>query len=209
MKIYTLTLGELSTNCYIVASNDNNAVLIDPADDAEKIISVLQEESLKLKKILLTHGHFDHIMAVADIIKKINVPVYIHVMDKIKLTSITENLHAYFPISTPFNEVNRSENLNDGDVIVQDELNFQVLHTPGHSTGSVCYICDDSIFSGDTLFEGSIGRTDPPHGNYSDIIKSLGIINKLEGDYKVYPGHGNSTTLDNERKNNIFLTDLY
>ena len=77
MKIYTLTLGELSTNCYIVASNDNNAVLIDPADDAEKIISVLQEKSLKLKKILLTHGHFDHIMAVADIIKKINVPVYI------------------------------------------------------------------------------------------------------------------------------------
>ena len=208
MKIYTLSLGELSTNCYIVASNENNAVLIDPGANAEKIIELLQEKGVILKKILLTHGHFDHIMAVADIIKKINVPVYIHVMDKLKLTSITENLYAYFPVSEPFNEINHSENLNDGDIIVQDELRFHVMHTPGHSSGSVCYICDDVIFSGDTLFKGSIGRTDPPHGSYSDIIKSLEIINKLEGDYKVYPGHGNSTTLDNERQYNIFLADF-
>ena len=104
-----------------------------------------------------------------------------------------------------FNPVTKFTEVKDGDTITQDELTFKVLHTPGHSAGSVCYICDDVIFSGDTLFCGSMGRTDFEDGSSEEILKSLKKLANLKGDYKVYPGHFQSTTLEAERKNNPYM----
>ena len=208
MNISTLCLGELGTNCYVIETDEKNAVLIDPASDSKEIIYTLKSKGLELKKILITHGHFDHMMAVTDIVNEIDVPVYIHTDDKSCLTSTTDNLYAYFPVSEAFKAIPKALCVNNGDIIVQDELEFKVLHTPGHSKGSVCYICGDVMFSGDTLFSGSIGRTDPPFGDYSVIMKSIKKITELTTDYKIYPGHGSSTTLNNERQNNIYLADF-
>lgn len=208
MDIITLCLGELGTNCYIVATNQKNAILIDPACNADEIIEALNSKGLKLEKILITHGHFDHIMAGADIAEKFQAPVYVHTNDRLKLTNTAENLHAHFSISEPFKQISNAIAVNENDEIIQDELTFKVLHTPGHTMGSVCYICEDVIFSGDTLFEGSIGRTDMPNGSYPTMVESLQKLSGLEGDYRIYPGHGNITSLNYERQHNIFLTDI-
>ncbi|MEG0614688.1 MAG: MBL fold metallo-hydrolase, partial [Oscillospiraceae bacterium] len=204
MKIYTLTLGALGTNCYIVANAENNAVIIDPASDFQEIYGSIENKNLTPQKILLTHGHFDHIMAAAELADEYKIPVYIHEND-VKLLSDTDlNLFDSFDSIEDFREISAAKVLYDGDEIVQDELTFKVLHTAGHTGGSVCFICENALFSGDTLFAGSVGRTDMVGGNYENLKKSLKKIDDLTDNYKIYPGHGGATTLENERKNNIY-----
>ena len=180
MKIYRLKpLSVCETNSYIVASEENNCVLIDAPADPDYILGEIESHGLTLKKIFLTHGHFDHIGAVADLVDRTGCEVYIHIMDKPKLT--------------------------DDDILKLDELEFDVFETPGHTSGSVCFICGMNMFSGDTLFSRSVGRTDMPDGSSTALMKSLMKIADLGGNLTVYPGHMNVTTLDAERKYNPYL----
>lgn len=209
MEIYMLPpLSICDTNSYIVASDAKNAVLIDAPDDADFILEQIEKRGLTLKKILLTHGHYDHIGAAAQLKEKTGCEVCIHTLDRQKLTDEEESRAIFHSLEINFVKCHDSAPLNDGDVIEQDELRFTVLHTPGHTQGSVCYIIGDIIFSGDTLFRETIGRTDFPGSSGVQMAASLHRLAGLEGDYTVYTGHGYPTTLDHERKHNRFMLSV-
>lgn len=207
MEIYKLRpLSVCDTNSYIAASASGNAVLIDAPDDAEYILGVIKEKGLTLRKILLTHGHFDHIGAVADLYEKTGCEVYIHKFDLPKLTDDRGMLSVYFRVRD-MKKFDKAIPVSDGDIITQDELSFRVLHTPGHTSGSVCYLTDGVMFSGDTLFARSIGRTDMPDGDIDAMMKSLKVIDSLEGDMRVLTGHMDETTLEDERRYNYYMKE--
>ena len=203
-EIYTLPLGSMGTNCYIIATENKNAVAVDIGDDFPKFKKFIEDRGLNLKKILLTHSHFDHVLGTEEARKTYDAEVFVHELDSWKLND-EEGCFCGLKYGMHFNPVTKFTEVKDGDTITQDELTFKVLHTPGHSAGSVCYICDDVIFSGDTLFCGSMGRTDFEDGSSEEILKSLKKLANLKGDYKVYPGHFQSTTLEAERKNNPYM----
>ncbi len=210
MKIIKLRpQGIFAVNCYLVISDNNNAVLIDAPEGAERILAEIEKQGARLEKILLTHGHCDHIEAVAEIAEKTGAQVLIHSADAKKLTDSYLNLSEYFSMYT--DEVRHYEHgvsINDGDTIAVDEMLFTVFHTPGHTSGSVCYIIDDVIFSGDTLFCDSIGRTDMPDGDPIKLFASLKKLEEFEGkydDYRLLSGHGVESTLSREKMHNPFL----
>lgn len=205
MIVKTIPTGFLEENCYIINIGDGNAVAVDCGDDAEKILDYLNSNSLTLKKILLTHGHFDHINAVEDVANKTGAEVFIHKNDESMLKSARENLAYSIPGYTFIPFSGQAKTIQDGDIITQDNLGFRVMHTKGHTQGGVCYICEDKIFSGDTLFAGEVGRTDLPGGSYPEILASVKKLGSLEGNYIVYPGHGPSSTLEIERKTNMYM----
>ena len=194
-------LSVCDTNSYIVATNEGNAVLIDAPADADYIL----KHGLTLKKILLTHGHFDHVGAVADLVEKTGCKVYIHEMDQAKLSEDTDGLLINLFRVRGYKPFDKSIAITEDDIIKQDELEFDVLHTPGHTSGSVCYITGDVMFSGDTLFARSVGRTDMPDGNYSALMYSMEKIKDLGGNLRILPGHMCETSLDSERKYNPYL----
>lgn len=205
MKIIKLNpLSEFATNSFIVESNNKNAVLIDAPANADYILSQLCENGLTLKKILLTHGHVDHIGAVADLAEKTGCEVYIHSADLPKLNDAELNLSNYLGI--PFTGYNGAKAIEDGDKITQDELVFEVMLTSGHTSGSVCYLCGDAMFAGDTLFYRSIGRTDMIDGDHTKMAKSLKKLRELDFDYTVYSGHGASTSLADEKAYNPYMS---
>ncbi len=195
-------VGMLDTNCYILKSPDSrNAVVIDPGADLTVIQDALHRADAVCRLILLTHGHFDHILAVGDL-RGINIPVGIHEKDAHMLTE-RDMFSALIPYDPrPFEpaEVTFSK---EGEYSVAG-FDFYVIPTPGHTAGSVCYVFDGVMFTGDTLFKNSIGRTDLG-GSESDLMRSLRIIKNLPGDYDVYPGHDRPTTLSDERRNNPYL----
>lgn len=184
MNIKTMVLGPIQTNCYIISTDKNNAVVIDCGDEAKKVLDFTEKQGLTIKKILLTHGHFDHMGAVAEIVKKTGATVYIHNDDKPMLSSSKLSLSSFTP-EFVFNPVSEAQTIDEGDIITQDELEFKVIHTKGHTKGGVCYICGDCMFSGDTLFYGNVGRTDFPGGSFKEIIESVQRLAKLDGDFKV------------------------
>ena len=205
MEIYELKpLSLCDTNSFIVASESGSAVLIDAPSDANYILREISDRGLTLKKILLTHGHFDHIGAVADLHDKTGCEVYIHELDLPKLTDDKGMLADYFYVQG-LRKFSGAKTVADGDIIRQDELEFDVVHTPGHTSGSVCYIIGNVMFSGDTLFARSIGRTDMPDGDMDALMASLKVIDGLGGDLRVLPGHMKETTLDDERRYNYSL----
>ncbi len=203
MKITCIPAGMLLANCYIIETENKNAIAIDTGGDFEKLKRFLTENGLKLTKILLTHGHFDHIGATEQLSREYEAEVFIHENDAIMLTdrraSLADNIGGLY---TP---VEKFTIINDGDIITQDELDFEVIHTPGHTLGGVCYKCENSLFTGDTLFKMSMGRTDFPGGSASQIFASLKKLEELDGNYDVYPGHNDVSTLDYERKYNAYL----
>ena len=207
MKIKTIPVGMLQANCYIISTENNNAIAIDCGAEPEKIMRYIESEKLVLKKILLTHGHFDHIGAVAQIVKKTNATVYIHSLDSKMLTDNRLNLAS--TIGTRIEPIEKFEEIEDGDIITQDELEFKVLNTKGHTKGGVCYICKNSIFTGDTLFRGEVGRTDFPGGSFPEILASVKKIADIEGNFDVYSGHGESSTLERERNQNMYIKGSY
>ena len=199
MKIEAKQVGELMTNCYIVwDENTMNAAVVDPGDDGAYLADCLKKKGLTLKYILLTHGHFDHITGTPELMEcaGTNPKVYISEVDMGLPSVFSENIQLD-PKAVTF--------WKEGDEITMDSITFKVISTPGHTPGSVCLIADDVIFSGDTLFQGSCGRTDFPGGSWAEMAKSLKRLYNLEGDYHVLSGHTNSTTLSRERKTNMFM----
>lgn len=204
MRIHTLQLGELHANCYIAETDPGRCVVFDIGGSSRMLLEYLKMKKLHLSKILLTHGHFDHIGGVEEVRAATGAEVYIHENDAPMLSSAAKSLHSSMSIM-PFVPIT-DYTIIRGDCFINDgSCTFRVLHTPGHSYGSVCYVCDDVIFSGDTLFCCSVGRTDFPGGNTEFMMQSLGKLWELPGDYKVYPGHNESTTLDYERQNNPYM----
>lgn len=204
MRIHTLQLGELRSNSYIAETAPGRAVAVDIGGESRIFLEFLKMKKLRLTKILLTHGHYDHIGGVEEVRAATGAEVYIHESDSPMLSSESASLHDSISIR-PFKAVT-DYTVVTGDCYINDgSCTFRVFHTPGHSHGSVCYICDDVMFSGDTLFCASIGRTDFPGSNPDRMANSLARIYELDEDYKVLPGHGETTTLFYEKKNNPFF----
>lgn len=194
MEITVLTLGGYMTNCYILRQEaSSQCLIIDPGYEAGRILSVLQQKQLEPEAILLTHGHFDHVGAVQDLAAETDCDVYIAEAD-LSLPPMITNGKLYYTHTYP-----ASGTLNLAGLAIR------VLPTPGHTPGSVCLLVEDTMFSGDTLFQGSCGRTDLPGGSWEQIAASLKTLAALPGDYRVLPGHGGETTLDRERQSNPYL----
>ena len=199
MKIKVLPVGQLSTNCYLLEDEQTAlAAVIDPGDEAQRILSQIKTDGVQVALILLTHGHFDHVLAVEEIARQFpDAKVYIHTGDArgagghpIALADRIAGLQTY----------------DEGDSLTLGNLTLDVLHTPGHSRGSVVLRVGGVLFTGDTLFAGTCGRTDLPGGDYAQMLASLKRLSLLEGDYQVLPGHGEGSTLDRERAYNPYMT---
>ena len=202
----TLVLGNLATNTYIVQNPDNlECLVIDPALADKNLIKALEGKTVKY--ILLTHGHFDHIGGAKRIRELTGAKIVIHTEDAPMLSDSKLNLYSLQYPGKGTSPFEADILVNDGDELPFDDTKIKVMHTPGHTKGGVCYIFpnDRLIFSGDTLFNLSAGRTDLPTGNAREELMSLAKIGALEGDYKVYPGHEATTTLEFERLNNRYM----
>jgi len=210
MKMFRMVLGPIGTNCYLVADDNGNAVVIDPADSADKILEQAKRSELNIKAVLLTHGHPDHIGGVQGLKKALpDVPVIIGKEDAYRLVNAPRLIMwpEAFELEN-YTGLKADRETFDGDVIEVGDLKFDVIHTPGHTEGGVCYACDESLFTGDTLFQFSIGRTDLSGGSYPVLKESLAKIAKLKKDYAVLPGHGEYSSLDVEKKYNPYMQDV-
>ncbi len=201
MKIDSLTVGPIGTNCYILQDEQAKlCAVIDPGDEPERVIRAAEQTGCTPTMILLTHGHFDHYTGVAGLLEKWpDLPVYIHEKD------VTDRVSGGFDLLFPRLTEKNQRYYKEGDCLTLGGLTIRVLETPGHSRGSVCLVVGDVIFSGDTLFYGSCGRTDFAGGSYEDILRSLKRLAELPGQYKVYPGHDRPTDLDFERRMNPYM----
>ncbi len=206
MQLINLMLGELATNCYILDIGNGEAVAFDIGNGAKKVIQALEVYHLKLKAILLTHGHYDHVAGVEAVRTITGAEVYIHEKDAVMLESGEANL-SWQLTDDIYVPVTEYHTLKGGEILEFGNRKIQVMHTPGHTPGGVCYLTDDMMFSGDTLFKGSVGRIDLG-GNRDEMMQSLRKIAVLEQNYKVYPGHFDASTLDFEKKHNPYLRNL-
>lgn len=199
MKVISEKFGSMDNNCsLIIDEKTNQSALVDCNEFSQKMIDMIGDTDLKY--ILLTHGHFDHIIGVKSVKEKYGAQVVISKEDEPMLNSSKLSLAVF--CNAPQNNVDADIIVKDGDEITLGEIKIKVMATPGHTSGSVCYIAENCIFSGDTLFYCSCGRTDFPSGSHEQMMTSLQKLKALDGDYKVYTGHNNLTTLDFERKNN-------
>ena len=200
MNIQTLTLGPLATNCYLVRADESSrAVIIDPAANSKRLLAALEKQGLTLEAILLTHAHFAHIGALKNLRAATNARVYIGEADKDDPSRMCHDLLTY------------TDTYRDGDFVTAGGLRFQVLATPGHTPGHVSLYAPQAkaVFTGDTLFRESIGRTDLPGGDYSWIMRSiLDKIMPLGDDVKIYPGHGDQSDLGHEALYNPFIVEV-
>ena len=196
IRIDTLRLGSYRTNCYIVREeNASSCALIDPGDEAERVLTAVETLGLTVDAILLTHGHFDHTGGVKAIVAKTGCRLWMSQSDWSQKTGLLYS-HLFPLANCDFCEVSFCE---DGEEIQAGGLTFTTVSTPGHTWGSVCFLCEDTMFSGDTLFAGTCGRTDLPGGSWETIRTSLARLGEMEEDYRVFPGHGESTTLSREK----------
>lgn len=205
MKVVRIPAGIYAANCYLVYSENNKeAIVIDPGGDVDDIIAQIESLNLNIKYILLTHGHGDHIAGIHGLKQYVNVPVAVHKDDEYLLKSGKDNLSSMMAMGTI--ELSPDILLNEGDKISFGDLKAEIIHTPGHTPGGISIKIEDSLFTGDTLFAGSIGRTDFPGSSFESIISS--IKDKLliyPEDTIVYPGHGPSSTIKRERASNPFI----
>ena len=200
MEVKVLQVGPIGTNCYILEDEKARAAaIIDPGDEAGRILQVIKDDGMDVKYILLTHGHYDHTTAVPELHQALpQAEIYIHKADANGAGS------RLFPLAGQIPDL---KFYDEGDALTLGELTIQVLHTPGHSKGSVTLKVGDVLFCGDTLFAGSCGRTDLAGGSYDEIMASLKKLGELPGDCHVCPGHDVTSTLERERRSNPFLRE--
>lgn len=196
MLIKTLPVGQLETNCYIVTNEKTlDCVVIDPGDESNTILDYLEDNRLKCVAVMLTHGHFDHVGAADAVAEETGAAVYMNAADDAKNIS-----SAHFNYTLP----KTGHYYAGGDVIELAGLSFEIIATPGHTPGGVTIKCENALFVGDTLFKGSCGRTDLDGGDPQTELASIKTLCALEGDYEVYPGHMDATTLERERLFNYY-----
>lgn len=205
MFIETLVVGALQENSYVLACEETHeAAIIDPGAEPERIYQVITTQGLTLKYVLNTHGHLDHTGGVATIVAQSGVPFLMHQADMFLLHHFQDDpLQIYLQAEQP---PTPTRFIQDGEEIALGNLTIAVLHTPGHTPGSVCFQVDDVIFGGDTLLPNSIGRTDLPGGDYHQLLQSIHEkLLPLDDAVRVYCGHGPATTIGHERQYNPFL----
>lgn len=194
LKVHALVLGAYQTNCYIIHDEaSKTCCVIDPGYQSEDILDKLTDLGLSLEAILLTHGHFDHVGAVRDLVADTGCAVYL----------CAEDLN--MPANLTAGQLYYTNTYAEGSQLHLAGLDITVLHTPGHTPGSVCLLVDNTLFSGDTLFAGSCGRTDLPGGSWTQMQQSLKRLSQIEANLWVLPGHGESTTLNEEKRHNPYL----
>lgn len=193
----------VASNCYLIISGTHAAV-VDPSEPVEAITDCAAKEGVTVEYILLTHGHFDHIFELDALASATGAKVCIHKYDADKLCDPEKNFASFFRLNT-VSSTKPAMLLSDGDTISLGDEKITVLHTPGHSVGSVCFCFDDTLVSGDTLFAGTIGRYDFPDSSFDALSASLDKLFTLPESTKVYPGHGGTTTIGDERKYNMYF----
>ena len=194
LRTYCIPLGDYQTNCYIVhQDNCTDCCVIDPGYQAMDVLDFCAGKGLTIRAILLTHGHFDHVGAVKELAAETDCDIYLHEAELTMPPMMTAGKLLY------------THTYGEGDTLNLVGLTIRVLHTPGHTPGSVCLLVDEHLFSGDTLFAMSCGRTDLPGGSWKTIQQSLKRLASLEGNFWVHPGHGESTTLAQEKKYNPYM----
>ncbi len=206
MTIYSAPIGELGTNCYIMTDGDSGeSAAVDCAVFDADYRALLQKAGVtKLKYILLTHGHFDHVSGVKALKDACGGQIVIHPEDADCLTDPKKSLNSYIRYAA-LEPVPADILTEEGSELTLGKQTITVMHTPGHTPGSVCYLTGENMFCGDTLFRLSMGRTDLPGGSTMTLFASLERIGRMEGEYQIYPGHGEPTTLSYEKRNNFYL----
>ena len=204
MQIRQLVLGDLDTNCYMVWDDARKALIIDPADDADTILNAVRQEGLTVVAVVLTHGHFDHMLAAESVCAATGAPLYVGRGDADAMTDPVRNLSGWFSDSKPVT-MTEFRPLKEGDLLRIGEMVLSVLETPGHTPGCICLYSEGYLFAGDTLFRDSIGRLDFPGGNPNAMIESLRRLMQLPEDTLVYSGHGPTTTIGREMRCNPYL----
>ncbi|WP_394274045.1 MBL fold metallo-hydrolase [Peptoniphilus lacydonensis] len=205
-KIIKLVVGDLQENCFILFDENKDAFIVDPGDSSKNIINVIEKNNLSTKFILLTHGHFDHVGAVAALKEKYNVPIYLSEKDKNFLEKPEEVRASAFGIQIEPAKVDYF--VKDKDEIKFSQDIIKVIETPGHTIGSVCYLFKNLLFSGDTLFNGSIGRTDFPESDHNLMMESLKKLKNLDDDIFVLSGHGPESQMNYEKNSNPYFRRL-
>ena len=208
INFHKITAGPFQENGYIIyGSKSKYCFIIDPGDNPSSYIDKIEENGLNLLAIINTHGHIDHIHAIQPIKDHFSIPFYIHEKEKMYLDHYPKGCLMYGMVPNKKPEVDHW--LSDETNLEIGEYKLKLIHTPGHTTGGICYQINGDIFTGDTLFKGSIGRTDFPGGDYTTIMNSLKkLINEVPGETRVHSGHGFSTTINEEIKSNPFLIDI-
>ncbi len=202
-----IVVGPLEVNCYILADEQTGAaVIIDPGDDAEEILKIIRNENLKVRYIINTHAHFDHVGANARLKEATGAEILMHEADVAMLADAADQAIIFGSRIAQPPQPDRY--VRDGDEIRAGEVRLKILHTPGHSRGGICLLGDGMVFTGDSLFAGSIGRTDFDGGDLMSLIGSIKAkLLTLPGDTIVYPGHGPETTIRDEKRENPFLNE--
>lgn len=207
MIIKSLSVGPLENNCFIIANEGTGeSLLVDPGDEPDRILDVINENEFKVKYLVCTHAHFDHVGAVPEIKKETNAKIVIH-RDEVSIYEKVPDLSALFgfeidPLPEPDILV------LEGDQLVVGDLKFQILHTPGHSPGGICLYGEGIIITGDTIFAGSVGRTDLYGGDIEKLKKSIKRLMTLPDEVKIFPGHGPQSTIGYEKNNNSFYRGI-
>lgn len=211
MKIQSFVVSPLQSNCYVLAESEtagSKAVIIDPGDRLlDPVLQYVQEQRYDIQAVWATHAHVDHVMGVDVIRQAFKVPAYVHHADVDLWSTMHLDARRWLGSSVPA-LAPPDGTLTEGDVLECGDLRFTVWHTPGHSPGSVCLIGDSVVFTGDTLFASSVGRTDLPGGSSVELSQSLERLLQLQDDLQIYPGHMGSSTIGMERQVNPFLLDL-